>query len=77
MTGLIPHLQLCIFMTEEIKLSHFKAISASATSGSSLKLIIIAICFSYSSFLQCLFAAAVICLAIFFLLSCSFVAGLT
>ena len=78
MNGLIPHLQLCILMTEE-KTVTLQAISVSATSGSSLKLIIIAICFSYASFLQCLFTAAVIYLFFcnFFLLSCSFVAGLT
>ena len=52
MNGLIPHLQLCILMTEEK--------TVTATSGSSLKLIIIAICFSYASLSQCPFAAAVI-----------------
>ena len=76
MNGLIPHLQLCILMTEE-KTVTLQAISVSATSGSSLKLIIIAICFSYASFSQCLFAAAVIFFCNLFLLSCSFVAGLT
>ena len=76
MNGLIPHLQLCILMTEE-KTVTLQAISVSATSGSSLKLIIIAICFSYASLSQCLFAAAVIFFLQFVFAFLQFVAGLT